>query len=108
MTDVHYHFEGDDVFAIHEGRVIASGKADKMDEVESDATNYLKGLKNEKAEKRRRARRTSSLRLASRVRFFSAPLLCGATRLPFVSRTVRCHLLAHGVKDWMHEKTASA
>jgi Fe-S cluster assembly ATPase SufC len=48
MTDVHYHFEGDDVYAIHEGRVIASGKADKMDEVESDATNYLKGLKNEK------------------------------------------------------------
>lgn len=38
-----YSFEGDEVFAIHEGAVIASGK--DMEEVEGEATKYLDGLK---------------------------------------------------------------
>lgn len=109
MTDVHYHFEGDTVYAIHEGRVIAKGDADKMDEVESDATNYLKGLKIEKDEKRKKS--------ATHV---VTPNGVKGTILQRVASvwgeevTVRLEngevksFAAHGVKDWMQEKTASA
>jgi hypothetical protein len=38
-----YTFEGDEIFAIHEGRVIASGK--DMEKVEGDAVKYLDSLK---------------------------------------------------------------
>lgn len=108
MTDVHYHFEGDAVYAIHEGRVIASGKADKLDEVESDATNYLKGLKTEKDDKKRKSathvvtpnglKGTVLQRFAGQwedevtVRFENGQVASFPTR---------------GVKEWMNEKTAS-
>lgn len=39
-----YKFEGDEVFAIHEGKVIASGKADELDSVEQTAVDYLQSL----------------------------------------------------------------
>lgn len=108
MTDVHYHFEGDTVYAIHEGRVIASGKTDKMDEVESDATNYLKGLKIEKDEKRKK----------SATHVVTPSGLKGQVLQRFAGQwddqvTVRFEngqvstFSAHGVKDWMMEKTAS-
>jgi hypothetical protein len=42
-----YTFEGEEIFAIHEGRVIASGT--KMAEVEKSAVDYLDSLKNERA-----------------------------------------------------------
>jgi hypothetical protein len=40
-----YAFEGDEVFAMHEGRIIASGPATKMAEVEGEAVKYLDSLK---------------------------------------------------------------
>jgi hypothetical protein len=45
MTDLAatYHFEGDEIYAIHEGKVIASGT--DMKAVESDAVEYLDSLK---------------------------------------------------------------
>jgi hypothetical protein len=53
-----YTFEGDEIFAIHEGSVIASGK--DMESVESDAIAYLESLtsardKAKKAENKRKA-----------------------------------------------------
>jgi hypothetical protein len=53
--DPTYYFEGDEVYAIHEGAVIASGSVDDMGRVESDALNYLDGLKTERAEKKRKS-----------------------------------------------------
>lgn len=53
-----YTFDGDQVYAIFEGKVIASGESDNMPKVESDAVKYLEGLtvtrdadKKEKAKK---------------------------------------------------------
>lgn len=45
MTDLvpEYTFEGSEIFAIHEGHVIASGT--DMEKVESDAVDYLENLK---------------------------------------------------------------
>lgn len=40
-----YAFEGSEVFAMYEGRVIASGPVTKMAEVEGEAVKYLDGLK---------------------------------------------------------------
>ena len=108
MTDVHFHFEGDDVYAIHEGRVIASGKADKMDEVESDATNYLKGLKIEKDEKRKKS--ATHVVTPNGVK---GTILQRTASVWGESITVRLEngevksFDAHGVKDWMNERTAS-
>ncbi len=47
MTDLTptYTFEGEEVFAIHEGKVIASGPASKLAEVEQSAVDYLDSLK---------------------------------------------------------------
>lgn len=55
MTDFNptYVFDGDDVKAMHNGVVIASGKVDQMEAVESDATDYLEGLKLEADERKR-------------------------------------------------------
>ena len=109
MTDVHYHFEGDDVYAIHEGRVIASGKADKMDEVESDATNYLKGLKIEKDEKKRKSAThvVTPSGLKGQILQRTAAVWGEEVTVRFENGQVST-FSAHGVKDWMHEKTASA
>ena len=109
MTDVHYHFEGDDVYAIHEGRVIASGKADKMDEVESDATNYLKGLKIEKAESRKKSAThvVTPSGLKGQILQRTASVWGDEITVRFENGQVTT-FSAHGVKDWMHEKTASA
>jgi hypothetical protein len=109
MTDVHYHFEGDDVFAIHEGRVIASGKADKMDEVESDATNYLKGLKIEKAEKSKKSAThvVTPGGLKGQILQRTASVWGDEVTVRFENGQVSS-FSAHGVKDWMQEKTASA
>jgi hypothetical protein len=109
MTDVHYHFEGDTVYAIHEGRVIAKGDADKMDEVESDAVNYLKGLKSEKDEKKKK----------SATHVVTPNGIKGTILQRYASVwgdevTVRLEngevksFASHGVKDWMSERTASA
>jgi hypothetical protein len=109
MTDVHYHFEGDDVYAIHEGRVIASGKADKMDEVESDATNYLKGLKHEKDEKRKKSAThvVTPSGLKGQILQRTASVWGDDITVRFENGQVTT-FSAHGVRDWMHEKTASA
>jgi hypothetical protein len=40
-----YAFEGEEVFAMHEGKVIASGPVEKMAEVEGEAVKYLDSLK---------------------------------------------------------------
>lgn len=40
----HYSFEGDEVFALFEGKVIASGTKDKMAAVEQSALEYLESL----------------------------------------------------------------
>lgn len=108
MTDVHYHFEGDTVYAIHEGRVIASGKTDKMDEVESDATNYLKGLKTEKDEKKRKSAThvTTPSGLKGQVLQRTASVWGDEVTVRFENGQVST-FSAHGVKDWMTEKTAS-
>lgn len=55
-----YHFEGDEVFALHEGKVIASGKVEDIDDVEKTALDYLDAQKStsdaaDKAEKRKKA-----------------------------------------------------
>lgn len=109
MTDVHYHFEGDDVYAIHEGRVIASGKSDKMDEVESDATNYLKGLKVEADAKRQRnaTHVVTPSGLKGKILQRTASVWGDEVTVRFENGEVST-FTAHGVKDWMHEKTASA
>lgn len=109
MTDVHYHFEDDNVYAIHEGRVIASGKADKMDEVESDATNYLKGLKAEKDEKKRKSAThvTTPGGLKGQVLQRTASIWGDEVTVRFENGQVST-FAAHGVKDWMTEKTAAA
>lgn len=44
-----YTFEGDEIFAIHEGRVVASGT--DMPEVEGDAVKYLNSLTSQRDEK---------------------------------------------------------
>lgn len=109
MTDVHYHFEGDDVYAIHEGRVIASGKADKMDEVESDATNYLKGLHHEKDEKRKKSAThiVTPNGLKGQVLQRFAGLWDEEVTVRFENGQVQT-FVASGVKEWMNERTASA
>lgn len=50
MTDLtpHYSFEGDDVFALFEGKVIASGSKDEMANVEQSALEYLESLDTER------------------------------------------------------------
>lgn len=108
MTDVHYHFEGDTVYAIHEGRVVASGKTDKMDEVESDATNYLKGLKAEKDEKKRKSAThvVTPSGLKGQVLQRTASVWGDEITVRFENGQVTT-FSAHGVKDWMNEKTAS-
>lgn len=108
MTDVHYHFEGDDVYAIHEGRVIASGKTDKMDEVESDATNYLKNLKTEKGEKAKKnaTHVVTPSGLKGQVLQRTASVWGDEVTVRFENGQVSS-FSAHGVKDWMTEKTAS-
>jgi uncharacterized protein YciI len=109
MTDVHYHFEGDTVYAIHEGRVIASGKTDKMDEVESDATNYLKGLKNEKDEKKRKSAThvITPNGIKGTVLQRTASVWQDEVTVRLENGEVKT-FAAHGVKDWMTEKTASS
>jgi hypothetical protein len=54
MTDITptYTFEGDEVFAIHEGKIIASGN--DMGTVESEATAYLEGLNSIREEAKRK------------------------------------------------------
>lgn len=108
MTDVHYHFEGDDVYAIHEGRVVASGKADKMDEVESDATNYLKGLKVEKdnAKKKSATHVVTPSGLKGQVLQRTASVWGDEVTVRFENGQVST-FAAHGVKEWMNERTAS-
>lgn len=108
MTDVHYHFEGDTVYAIHEGRVIASGKADKMDEVESDATNYLKNLKTDQDEKKRKSAThvMTPGGLKGQVLQRTASVWGDEVTVRFENGQVTT-FSAHGVKDWMTEKTSS-
>jgi hypothetical protein len=108
MTDVHYHFEGDTVYAIHEGRVIAKGDTDKMDEVESDATNYLKGLKKEKDEKKKKSAThvVTPSGLKGQVLQRTASVWGEQVTVRFENGQVST-FEAHGVKDWMNEKTAS-
>jgi hypothetical protein len=109
MTDVHYHFEGDTVYAIHEGRVIAKGDTDKMDEVESDATNYLKGLKKEKDEKKKKSAThvVTPSGLKGQVLQRTASVWGEQVTVRFENGQVST-FEAHGVKDWMNERTASA
>jgi hypothetical protein len=109
MTDVHYHFEGDTVYAIHEGRVIASGKTDKMDEVESDATNYLKGLKIQGEEKRKKSAThvVTPSGLKGQVLQRTASVWGDEVTVRFENGQVST-FSAHGVKDWMTEKTSAA
>src|SRR4051812_28242632 len=109
MTDVHYHFEGDNVYAIHEGRVVASGKADKMDEVESDATNYLKGLKIEKDEAKKKSAThvVTPSGLKGQVLQRTASVWGDELTVRFENGQVQT-FSAHGVKDWMNERVASA
>jgi hypothetical protein len=109
MTDVHYHFEGDTVYAIHEGRVVAKGDADKMDEVESDATNYLKGLKSEKDEKKKKSAThvVTPGGLKGQVLQRTASVWGDEVTVRFENGQVST-FSAHGVKDWMNEKLASA
>jgi hypothetical protein len=109
MTDVHYHFEGDTVYAIHGGRVIASGKTDKMEEVESDATNYLKGLKKEKDDKQKKSAThvVTPSGLKGQVLQRTASVWGDEVTVRFENGQVST-FSAHGVKDWMTEKTSSA
>ena len=109
MTDVHYHFEGDTVYAIHEGRVVASGKTDKMDEVESDATNYLKGLKHEKDEKKRKSAThvVTPGGLKGQVLQRTASVWGDEVTVRFENGQVST-FSAHGVKDWMTERVAAS
>lgn len=58
-----FAFEGDQVFALFEGRVIAKGKADKVDEVEKNALDYLDALDTE----RKAAAKQSAVRKATHV-----------------------------------------
>lgn len=60
MTDLvpEYTFEGDEIFAIHEGHVIASGT--DMEAVESDAIDYLDSLKTTRADAAKEAAKVSA------------------------------------------------
>jgi hypothetical protein len=58
-----FAFEGDQVYALFEGRVIAKGKADKVDEVEKTAVEYLDALDTE----RKAAAKQSAVRKATHV-----------------------------------------
>lgn len=54
-----YTFEGEEVFAIHEGKVIASGT--DIGKVESDAVKYLEGLKvTRDADKKEKAKKNAT------------------------------------------------
>lgn len=103
-----YHFEGDSVYAIHDGRVIASGKKDDVGDVESDATKYLDGLKNEKDERKKKSAThiVSPNGLKGKLLQRTATVWGDEITVRWENGEVKSYP-AHGVKEWITERIAS-
>jgi hypothetical protein len=93
-----YVYQDDDVFAIYSNQVIASGSANDLDKVESDALEYLEHLKAEKAIQKRN----------SATHIVTPNGLKGRIMNRFENgETARFPVSARFVGEWLTEKTAS-
>ncbi len=105
-----YIFQGDEIYAIHDHVVIASGKMKDADKVEKDATEYLDNLKNQKAD-RKKSSATHIVtpnglkgRILNRVDGLWGEEI--SVRLEN-GETTRLAVTSHSIADWVTEKTAS-
>jgi hypothetical protein len=108
-----FHFDGDEVFAIHDRTVIASGKIAEMDRVESDAVAYLDSLAQEQASRKREAAThiVTPNGLKGRILNRVDGVWGEEVSVRFENgQTSRFTVTARTVKEWMTEnpKTASA
>jgi hypothetical protein len=109
-----YTFDGDEVFAIHEGKVIASG--DDMAKVESDAVKYLDSLTSERenTQKAERKRKATHIRTPNGIKgqiLGRTPSVWGEQITARFDNGTITTFQVHGSSEdveWITEKTASA
>jgi hypothetical protein len=105
-----YSFEGDEIFAIHEGGVIASGT--DMESVESDATKYLDGLKetrdaDSKAKAKKKATHIITPNGVKGEILGRTPTVWGEQVTARFENGQIQTFETHGEEQWITEKTAS-